>query len=96
MSNINSAATVTWEDFLAPLPRFRSMKEKNQLPMIKIVGVVVSISIFVFAFNIPIEIHLISPIFCYFFSVRVYNVRSGIRSWTAIWGHRSGYVSCVT
>ncbi|XP_037029311.1 sodium-coupled monocarboxylate transporter 1 [Bradysia coprophila] len=40
VSNINSVATVTWEDFLAPLPRFRSMKEKNQLPMIKIVGIV--------------------------------------------------------
>lgn len=42
MSNINSVATVTWEDFLAPMPRFRSMKEKNQLPMIKIVGIIVS------------------------------------------------------
>lgn len=46
VSNINSVATVTWEDFLAPMPRFRSMKEKNQLPMIKIVGIVVSMKLY--------------------------------------------------
>ncbi|XP_001655592.2 sodium-coupled monocarboxylate transporter 1 [Aedes aegypti] len=40
VSNINAAATVTWEDFLAPLPYFKDTRDKRQLRMIRIIGAV--------------------------------------------------------
>ncbi|CAG9806281.1 unnamed protein product [Chironomus riparius] len=38
VSNLNSLATVTWEDFLSQLPQFKGMPDKKQLKIIKFVG----------------------------------------------------------
>lgn len=38
VSNINSLATVTWEDFLSHLPQFKGMPDKKQLQIIKFIG----------------------------------------------------------
>lgn len=38
VSNLNSLATVTWEDFLSPLPRFKGISDKQQLNIIKFIG----------------------------------------------------------
>ncbi|CRK89018.1 CLUMA_CG002489, isoform A [Clunio marinus] len=38
ISNLNSLATVTWEDFLSNLPYFRNMDDKKQLRIIKLIG----------------------------------------------------------
>lgn len=38
VSNLNSLATVTWEDFLSNLPQFKGMEDKKQLQIIKFIG----------------------------------------------------------
>ncbi|CAO1435826.1 unnamed protein product [Diamesa hyperborea] len=38
VSNLNSLATVTWEDFLSHLPQFKGMADKKQLQIIKFIG----------------------------------------------------------
>ncbi|XP_065089552.1 sodium-coupled monocarboxylate transporter 1 isoform X2 [Ochlerotatus camptorhynchus] len=38
VSNLNSLATVTWEDFLSPLPRFKGISDRQQLTIIKFIG----------------------------------------------------------
>ncbi|XP_052863585.1 sodium-coupled monocarboxylate transporter 1-like [Anopheles cruzii] len=38
ISNINSLATVTWEDFLSLIPGWRKKSERHQLTVIKLVG----------------------------------------------------------
>lgn len=38
VSNLNSLATVTWEDFLSHLPQFKGMQDKKQLQIIKFIG----------------------------------------------------------
>lgn len=38
VSNLNSLATVTWEDFLSHLPQFKGMPDKKQLQIIKFIG----------------------------------------------------------
>lgn len=45
ISNINSLATVTWEDFLSLLPGFRKKSDSYQLTVIKLVGTVYAILI---------------------------------------------------
>lgn len=50
VSNINSLATVTWEDFLSQLPRFRGVIDKKQLHIIKYLGVAYAFVILGFAF----------------------------------------------
>ncbi|GJQ71827.1 hypothetical protein Trydic_g11509 [Trypoxylus dichotomus] len=40
VSNLNSLATVTFEDFLRPIPAFKGLKDKHQLYAIKAIGVV--------------------------------------------------------
>lgn len=50
VSNINSLATVTWEDFLSQLPRFRDVVDKKQLHFIKYIGVMYAFIILGFAF----------------------------------------------
>lgn len=50
VSNINSLATVTWEDFLSQLPRFRNFVDKKQLHFIKYIGVMYACIILGFAF----------------------------------------------
>lgn len=39
MSNINSLATVTWEDFISHIPAFRDVADQKQLYAIKLLGV---------------------------------------------------------
>jgi len=38
VSNLNSLATVTWEDFISQIPQFRSFTDKRQLLLIKVIG----------------------------------------------------------
>jgi solute carrier family 5 (sodium-coupled monocarboxylate transporter), member 8/12 len=38
VSNLNSLATVTWEDFMSHLPQFKGMEDKKQLQIIKFIG----------------------------------------------------------
>lgn len=38
VSNLNSLATVTWEDFLSNLPQFKGLEDKKQLQIIKFIG----------------------------------------------------------
>ncbi|XP_062534700.1 sodium-coupled monocarboxylate transporter 1-like isoform X1 [Armigeres subalbatus] len=45
ISNINSLATVTWEDFLTLLPGFRKKTDSYQLTVIKMVGTIYAILI---------------------------------------------------
>lgn len=52
VSNINSLATVTWEDFLSKLPYFKLKKEKHQLNIIKFVGVVYAVLIMGVGFSV--------------------------------------------
>lgn len=43
VSNLNSLATVVWEDFLSQLPQFKGMSDKQQLGIIKTVAVIFGI-----------------------------------------------------
>lgn len=52
VSNVNSLATVTWEDFLARLPNFKGYTDKQQLNVIKMVGVAYSVLIMGVAFSV--------------------------------------------
>lgn len=45
VSNLNSLATVTWEDFLSHLPQFKGMQDKKQLQIIKFIGSVYGLMI---------------------------------------------------
>jgi hypothetical protein len=38
VSNLNSLATVTWEDFISQIPQFRSFTDNRQLLIIKVIG----------------------------------------------------------
>lgn len=38
VSNLNSLATVTWEDFMSHLPAFKGLEDKKQLQIIKFIG----------------------------------------------------------
>lgn len=40
VSNLNSLATCTWEDFLSNLPQFKGTTDKQQLQIIKIIGTI--------------------------------------------------------
>lgn len=45
ISNINSLATVTWEDFISQVPHFRNCEDKRQLAIIKVLGVAYAVLI---------------------------------------------------
>ncbi|XP_035896544.1 sodium-coupled monocarboxylate transporter 1-like isoform X2 [Anopheles stephensi] len=45
ISNINSLATVTWEDFLSLIPALRKKSDKHQLNVIKLVGTIYAVVI---------------------------------------------------
>ncbi|XP_048001659.1 sodium-coupled monocarboxylate transporter 1 [Leguminivora glycinivorella] len=45
VSNVNSLATVTWEDFVSAAPAFQGISDKQQLTVIKIIGVIYAIII---------------------------------------------------
>lgn len=45
VSNLNSLATVTWEDFLSNLPQFKGLTDKKQLQIIKFVGTIYGLMI---------------------------------------------------
>lgn len=52
VSNLNSLATVTWEDFLAPMPAFKDKKDIQQVNIIKFVGTVYAILIMGVGFSV--------------------------------------------
>ncbi|XP_045780748.1 sodium-coupled monocarboxylate transporter 1 isoform X2 [Maniola jurtina] len=45
VSNVNSLSTVTWEDFVSAAPAFRGISDKQQLTIIKIIGVIYAVCI---------------------------------------------------
>ncbi|KAG6464763.1 hypothetical protein O3G_MSEX014714 [Manduca sexta] len=45
VSNVNSLATVTWEDFVSAAPAFQGISDKQQLTIIKIIGVIYALVI---------------------------------------------------
>ncbi|CAH0597779.1 unnamed protein product [Chrysodeixis includens] len=45
VSNVNSLSTVTWEDFISFAPAFKGISDKEQLTVIKIIGVVYALVI---------------------------------------------------
>ncbi|XP_039760645.1 sodium-coupled monocarboxylate transporter 1 [Pararge aegeria] len=45
VSNVNSLSTVTWEDFVSAAPAFRGISDRQQLTIIKIIGVVYALLI---------------------------------------------------
>lgn len=52
MSNLNSLATVTFEDFIKPIPALKGMKDVNQLRTIKLVGVLYGFIIMGISFGV--------------------------------------------
>lgn len=52
VSNLNSLSTVTWEDFLSKMAIFKKLKEKQQLNIIKFVGVVYGVLIMGVGFSV--------------------------------------------
>lgn len=52
VSNINSLATVTWEDFLSPMIRFQKIKDKKELSFIKYLAFMYAIIIMGIAFSV--------------------------------------------
>lgn len=52
VSNLNSLATVTFEDFLKPIPRLKAMKDIHQLYVIKAIGVVYGFVIMGISFGV--------------------------------------------
>ncbi|XP_075163177.1 sodium-coupled monocarboxylate transporter 2 [Haematobia irritans] len=52
VSNLNSMATVIWEDFLTLIPKFKNLSDRQQLSLIKTVTVVCGILIMAVAFGV--------------------------------------------
>ncbi|PNF39682.1 hypothetical protein B7P43_G05669 [Cryptotermes secundus] len=52
VSNLNSLATVTWEDFISQIPQFRSFTDKRQLLVIKFIGSLYGILIMGISFGV--------------------------------------------
>ncbi|XP_077283953.1 sodium-coupled monocarboxylate transporter 1 [Arctopsyche grandis] len=52
VSQLNSLATVTWEDFLSQAPAFKNLKDRQQLTIIKILGAVYGIIIMGISFGV--------------------------------------------
>lgn len=54
VSNLNSLATVTFEDFLRPIPAMKGMQDKHQLYAIKTIGVVYGFVIMGISFGVSL------------------------------------------
>lgn len=54
VSNMNSLATVTWEDFFSKMPRFNNAKDSKQLKIIKIIGTVYGLMIMGVGFSVQL------------------------------------------
>lgn len=52
VSNVNSLAIVTWEDFVSQIPRFRKVTDQTQLRGIKVIGVIYSVLVMGIAFSV--------------------------------------------
>lgn len=52
VSNLNSLATVTWEDFLSQAPAFKNIKDRQQLVIIKILGAIYGVIIMGVSFGV--------------------------------------------
>ncbi|KAH8395822.1 hypothetical protein KR215_004578 [Drosophila sulfurigaster] len=52
VSNLNSLATVCWEDFISQMPKFKGLSDKQQLKIIKIVTIVCGLIIMCVAFGV--------------------------------------------
>lgn len=52
VSNLNSLATVTWEDFISQIPRFSKVDDHTQLVSIKALGIVYAFVIMGIAFSV--------------------------------------------
>lgn len=52
VSNLNSLATVAWEDFLSPMPHFKGMNDKQQLSIIRFIGCIFAFLVMGVAFSV--------------------------------------------
>lgn len=52
VSNLNSLATVTWEDFISPLPHFKGKTDTQQLTIIKLLGCMYGVLVCGVAFSV--------------------------------------------
>lgn len=52
VSNLNSLATVTWEDFISPLPHFKGKTDTQQLTIIKLLGCMYGVLVMGVAFSV--------------------------------------------
>lgn len=52
VSNMNSVATVTWEDFLSKMAPFKKLKDKSQVKAIKVVGTIYAVLIMGVGFSV--------------------------------------------
>ncbi|XP_061502420.1 sodium-coupled monocarboxylate transporter 1 isoform X1 [Anopheles gambiae] len=52
VSNLNSLATVTWEDFLSHLPRYKGISDKQQLNVIKFIGSIYGVIVMGVGFSV--------------------------------------------
>lgn len=52
VSNLNSMATVAWEDFVCKVPSFKNFKDQQQLLTIKLLAITIGILVIGIAFGI--------------------------------------------
>jgi len=52
VSNLNSLATVIWEDFVSQFPKFKGLSDKQQLGILKIISVICGLIIMCVAFGV--------------------------------------------
>lgn len=52
VSNLNSLATVCWEDFISQFPKFKGLSDKQQLRILKLITVICGLIIMCVAFGV--------------------------------------------
>lgn len=52
VSNLNSLATVTWEDFISQMPQFKGLDDKKQLTIIKVIGSIYGVMVMGVGFSV--------------------------------------------
>ncbi|XP_068156104.1 sodium-coupled monocarboxylate transporter 1 [Drosophila tropicalis] len=71
VSNLNSLATVCWEDFVSQLPKFKGLSDKQQLRIIKLVTFICGLIIMCVAFGVGLLSGVIES------SLQVFSATSG-------------------
>ncbi|XP_017105011.1 sodium-coupled monocarboxylate transporter 2 [Drosophila bipectinata] len=71
VSNLNSLATVCWEDFISQFPRFKGLSDKQQLRILKLITVICGLIIMCVAFGVGLLAGVIES------SLLVFSATSG-------------------